>query len=389
MAKQSLLVADADPRSLRILDVALRKAGFSVATASDGAEAMRRLQREPPDLVLADVALPVTDGLALAKAIRADAKLAGTPVILISGAKDANLKLTALQAGADDFLGKPLLIKELTGRIKMLLASREQQKLAQRENQSSVSGAIGEMGLVDLIQSLDANGRSAIIACEEKDRAAQIWVRDGQVIDAEAGALWGDNAFYRVLGWEQGKFTAQFAPVDREARITSGTQALLAESVRRVDELQRLAEVLPLTSILKVDFEVLNKRLADLPDEVNGVIRLCDGVRTIAEVMERAPIDELSVLAVLQRLIEEKVLIQLAVSKGPKSKPSLAQWLGPNSVATPAPPIMGAHGRPISGDPTPIAPPVSDPPVATVFARPARASADSPQLTFDTPQIFA
>ena len=394
MAKQSLLVADADPRSLRILDVALRKAGFSVATASDGAEALRRIQRTPPDLILADVGLPGTDGVALCRAVRADARVADTPVILISSSKEAALKLSAQEAGADDFLGKPLLIKELTTRIRTLLTRREQENASERGSQSTLIGEIGEMGLVDLLQSLETSKRSGEVSCEEKERKGQIWVRDGQVVDAEAGALTGEAAFYRILGWESGKFLAQLQPIDREPRIEQGTPALLAESVRRVDELGRLAEVLPLSSILNVDLPALTKRLADLPDEVNGVIRLCDGVRTIAQVMERAPLDELSVLAVLQRLIDEKILIKFEPVKAPRSKPSLSAWLGPNSVATPAPPIMGAHGQPQSGDRTPIAPPVSDPPApySPSLSRPTRtdtprekANADSPQLMLDTP----
>ncbi len=403
MAKQSLLVADSDPRSLRILDVALRKAGFQVATASEGNEAWRRIQREPPDLLLADITLPGQDGIALCKALRADGRLAGTPVIIISTSKDAALKLAAHEAGADDFLGKPLLIKELTTRIRMLLARSEQQKQTARGSQANLAGSIGEMGLVDLFQQLDSDQRSAVIACDERDRRGRIWVRDGQVVDAESGALGGEAAFYRMLGWETGKFFAEFVLVDREARIEQSTQALLAESVRRVDELERLSQELPLATVLSVDFAALGKRLVDLPDEVNGVIRLCDGHRTIAQVMERAPVDELSVLAVLQRLIAERVLLRGDSPGVAKSKPSLMQWLGPDSVATPAPPIMGAHGFPQSGDPTPIAPPVSDPPtpiapeaapvavarsidpIETVVqpVEPQRASSDSPSAVFE------
>ena len=63
MPKQSLLVADADPRSLRILEVALRKAGFAVMTAADGAEALRKLQRSQPDLLLCELNLPGQDGV--------------------------------------------------------------------------------------------------------------------------------------------------------------------------------------------------------------------------------------------------------------------------------------------------------------------------------------
>ena len=336
MAKQSLLVADADPRSLRILDVALRKAGFQVGTASDGAEAQRRVQRSPPDLVLADLGLPGFDGISLCKAIRADPKLTGIPVILISADKDPRVRSQAIEAGADDFLGKPLLIKELTQRVRMLLVRREQQRMSLRGTPAALTGAIVDLGLIDVFQSLDGWKRSAVVGCEWGDKLAQVWVRDGQVVDCETGQLVGEAAFYRLLHWEGGNFRVEFGPVDREPRIEVSTQGLVLEAMRRVDEMGRLAESVPLSSKLSVDFSALAKRLADLPDEVNGVLRLLDGQRPLSEVIDRSPIDDLATLVVVQRLLNEKVLQHSAgETVKMKVKPTLDQWLGPDSPVQP------------------------------------------------------
>ncbi|MBS2022549.1 MAG: response regulator, partial [Deltaproteobacteria bacterium] len=378
MPKQSLLVADADPRSLRILDVALRKAGFQVGTASDGAEALRRIRAAPHDLVLADLALPGLDGLAFVKAVRADPALAALPVLLMGQAKDGHVKVNALEAGADDFLNKPLLIKEVTARIRMLLVQKDQQRLAQKGTPAALTGGVGDLGLVDLFQTLEAWRRSGVVFCQWDDKVAEVWVVDGQVIDAQLGPMTGEPAFYRLLNWEGGTFRVEFGPVEREARIEVGTQGLLLEAMRRVDEIGRIAEQLPLTQRLQVDFGELARRLADLPDEVNGVLRQIDGIRAISEVLERSPLDELSTLAVLQRLLNEKVLTKAEGGSKPPSKPSLASWLGPDSPASVPPPLHGgmspdgptAPGVPLSllqspeSDP-PVAPlaPVSQPPI--------------------------
>src|SRR2546421_13078136 len=117
MPKHNLLVADADPRTLRILDVALRRAGFAVATAGDGGEALRRIQRAVPDLVLADTGLPTQDGFELCRTLRADDRLGTIPILLMSGDRDPNIRIRAGEAAAGGFFQKPVVVKELAARI--------------------------------------------------------------------------------------------------------------------------------------------------------------------------------------------------------------------------------------------------------------------------------
>ena len=333
MPKQTLLVVDADPRNLRILEVALRKAGFAVVTAADGGEALRRLQRSPPDLLLCELSLPAQDGHSLCSAVRADERLAGLPVLLMNADRSAATRAKALEAGADDFLGKPLLIKELVTRVRMLLAQREQARYAQRGAPAALTGSVGDLGLVDLFTSLENWQKSATVVCEGEGRSARVWVRDGQVIDAEVEPLRGEAAFYRLLNWDSGAFRVEFGPVDRDPRTDAGTQALLMEGMRRIDEMGRVAEALPPSTVLAVDFPALAAHLADMPDELNGVLRLFDGHRTLREVVADSPLEDLSSVAVVQRLLADGVLVQAAAA-AMKRKPSLEQWLG----ATPPPP---------------------------------------------------
>jgi len=328
LPKQSLLVADADPRSLRILEVALRKAGFAVTTAADGAEALRKLQRSPPELLLCELSLPGQDGMALCRALRGDERLGGLPVLVMSADRAPATRAAALQGGADDFLLKPLLIKELVARIRVLLAHREQARNAERGVAAALTGSVGDLGLVDLFTSLENWQKTATVLCESGDgRSARVWVRDGQVVDAEVDPLTGEAAFYRLLNWESGSFRVEFGPVDREARTEAGTQALLMEGMRRIDEMARLAETLPLSSVLAVDFPALAAQLADMPDELNGVLRLFDGSRTTREVLSESPIDDLSTLGAVQRLMNDGVLVRGGAAS-PRPKPSLQQWLG-------------------------------------------------------------
>src|SRR5207302_2283186 len=133
---------------------------------------------------------------------------------------------------------------------------------------AALSGRVAHLGLLDLFNALEPWQKSAIVHCEDGERSARVWVRDGQVVDAEVETLVGEAAFYRLLGWEQGTFRVEFGSFPRTPRTEAGTQALLLEAMRRIDETGRLAELLPPTTVLGVDFDALARRLGDLPDEV-------------------------------------------------------------------------------------------------------------------------
>ena len=74
MAKQQLLLVDADSRSVRVLEVSLKKAGFSVTTAKDGQDALAKIEVSPPDLVLTDTRLPTMDGYALVRKLKGESR---------------------------------------------------------------------------------------------------------------------------------------------------------------------------------------------------------------------------------------------------------------------------------------------------------------------------
>src|SRR5438067_10204425 len=343
MPKHNLLVADADPRTLRILDVALRRAGFAVATAGDGGEALRRIQRAVPDLVLADTGLPTQDGFELCRTLRADDRFGTIPILLMSSDRDPQIRIRAGEAGADDCFEKPVLVKELVARVRELIAERMAAARAapvRPATPAALSGSVGDLGLVDLFNSLETWQKSAVVHCEDGERTARVRVQSGQVIDAEVETLAGEAAFYRLLGWEKGSFRVEFGSIARTPRTEAGTQALLLEGMRRIDEAARLVDQLPPTTVLGVDFDVLARRLGDLPDEVNGVLRLIDGRRTLREVIAGSSLDDLSTLAIAQRLLADGVVRkeeQPASEEAPK-KPSLEQWLGSEpTVWTPVP----------------------------------------------------
>ena len=114
----SVLIVEDDPNIRELLQMYLEKDGYAVTLATDGGQGLDKFRSIKPDLVLLDVMMPVMDGWAVCKAIRAEGN---TPVIMLTAKGETDDKVQGLKAGADDYVTKPFEMKELLARIEAVL----------------------------------------------------------------------------------------------------------------------------------------------------------------------------------------------------------------------------------------------------------------------------
>lgn len=311
MAKPQLLLVDADPRSVRVLEVSLKNEGFSVTTASDGADALEKLQFAVPDLILSDTRLPRVNGFELVSRLKENPELATIPVVFLTSDKSIEDKVRGLELGVEDYLTKPIFVRELITRVNILLARKTQQRIATGHvaARTRFSGSLEDMGVVDLLQTVEVSRKSGTAKVTNGQRQVTIYFREGRVVDAEHGQLRGEEAVYRALIWNSGRFEVEFTQIDNEEIISTSTQGLLMEGMRRIDEWGRLAEQLPsTTAVFDVDHEGLLDRLTEIPDELNAILRLIDGTRSLMVIIDESPFDDLSTLSVISKLYFEGLL---------------------------------------------------------------------------------
>ncbi|MBI5511270.1 MAG: response regulator [Deltaproteobacteria bacterium] len=117
-----------DNRDMRLFVSAVLKEEYSVHRAADGEEGWQRAQELGPDLIVSDVTMPWLDGYGLCERLRAHPPLAEVPVLLLTGVATAQLRAAGLAAGATDYLVKPFDPRELSARVKNLLAARQRTK---------------------------------------------------------------------------------------------------------------------------------------------------------------------------------------------------------------------------------------------------------------------
>jgi DNA-binding response OmpR family regulator len=116
MAK--ILIVDDEPKILRLVSDYLEAAGFAVATAHDGDEALMRVRTERPDLVILDLGLPGLDGLDVTRSLRRDGDL---PIIMLTARDDETDRIIGLELGADDYVTKPFSPREVVARVRAVL----------------------------------------------------------------------------------------------------------------------------------------------------------------------------------------------------------------------------------------------------------------------------
>ena len=121
MGSERILVVDDDKSIVKIVRGYLEQAGYEVLFAYDGNTALHSIRADNPDLLVLDVMLPDRDGWEITRTIRADARLAALPIILLTARVEDTDKIVGLELGADDYVTKPFNARELVARVRALL----------------------------------------------------------------------------------------------------------------------------------------------------------------------------------------------------------------------------------------------------------------------------
>jgi len=156
-SSKRILIVDDNPDNILLLRSRLESRGYAVESAEDGQIALEQVYLSPPDLVLLDVMMPRIDGMEVVRRLKNDKSLPFIPIILQTALDSTDDIVHGLNAGADDYITKPINFRELEARVKSLLRIQELQNvLAARERElSDANDRLKAMARTDVLTGLD------------------------------------------------------------------------------------------------------------------------------------------------------------------------------------------------------------------------------------------
>ena len=239
--KPKVLMVDDEVDFLTLLKLKLVNEGFDVVATDNSEEALKLMAREKPDLAVVDVVMPGMDGLAMFRKMReAGGELSDLPVIFLSGRDDSQVKVEALYLGAEDFLNKPVDLKELAARIRNIIRRDSRHRKGAASIGTGVVGDLKNLGIPDIVQTLHLGLKTACVTLKSAGgKEGRVYFENGRIRHCEVGKLSGEEAFYRLLYLQEGPFVISHGQTTQLRTIAMDEMQLMMEGLRRMDEEKR------------------------------------------------------------------------------------------------------------------------------------------------------
>jgi len=196
---------------------------YQVLIANNGKEALDHLIKDRVDIVISDIRMPDINGLDLLVKIKRE--YPETRVIIMTAYGSSDVQKEANRRGSVYYIEKPFEISDIRKIIINLIGKKK-----------GFRGKVFDVQLTDIIQ-MNCLGRltTALIITREGEKGV-IYFNEGEVVHAECGEARGTEAFYRIMGWEEGDFISNMGVSPTVQSIDQSWEHLLVEAVRRNDE---------------------------------------------------------------------------------------------------------------------------------------------------------
>jgi hypothetical protein len=304
-----ILIADGNRARAADLVAACQLRGLRTRQAPHGPAALEMALAELPELVVATDDLALIEADRLAEILRSNPRTQAVPFLFL-GVQPKHER----QSPFDEKLDHGAEPAEVARRAGGMLARRSRvDEVARGRGEEELAGRLAQVPLADVLQLLHLNRRSGTLELARRvpggrDERGRVLLRDGEVVQAQVGAVEDEKAVFRLLAWSEGSFAFRPGAAPADTRITAPTRALLLEGLRHLDEWKRVRSRLP-----GLDAEVrLRIQSGELPNVVQPltqeVLLLLEIYSRVGDVVDHSSYPDYQVLRTLHTLIERGIV---------------------------------------------------------------------------------
>lgn len=288
-----VMVIDPDASARSVLEVALTRDGFDVWSADNSEQGLELMAVERvPDVVVLESDLGGEDGFSLVSQLRGTARTAGVKVLLLARPNERDVAELAEVVGVDGFIQKPAFARDVAALVRLELARRDGLAMTFQ------SGHLPPAALLRAVLSTPRSGELVVA-----DGRGQVRFAEGHVTDVRFEGKGDLEALTRALAFTRGSYSVRLCEVPAPGEFVCGLRDLVQRVMPRLARWAKVVErSLPLDARLGVDFGRLSAWLDAMPDEVNRIVQLFDGHRSVEDVVADSPFDETLTLEVATRL---------------------------------------------------------------------------------------
>jgi hypothetical protein len=305
---------EADRQAAESLTAGFGREGIPVVVRSTIAALVDDVK--PDDLVLISAGFEDQgqDGVAAVAAVRARHGAApvperGRPAIIVLG--DAERRGAALAAGANAFAAKPAFVKDVVTLARVLSMPKPD------ADPPRWAGELEGLHLYYIVRALAAAGMTGILTLHRGMRRGELRFFEGELTSAQVGALHGQAAFHHLLLWPDAGFDLRAESVVRRQQIPLTPAELQKDAERFLRDFHELSDGLSPASIYEADAAKAAEHAAEIPPAAQPVLRLFDGARSLADVIEESEVGLAETVRDASRLVGLGVLRKAAVRRSP------------------------------------------------------------------------
>lgn len=301
MKRKRIFIFDYAEQDIVELRRSLINSGYEVLVYQDPENLALYLEKQTPDLIVVETRLPGLDLAEFISSVRAAFTDRIFPIVATSALRTIEERIQVFELEIDEFIYKPYEPEEAVVRIENLIKECAQVAAKAPVTSRGFSGALAEMTLVDLLQTLEVGKKTGVITLSKSGAEGKVYVSDGEVVNAQLGALEAKQALLRMFTWSEGHFYVEMLAHEQPKVIADSTQDLVSEGMTRQFRWEQLVKELPSLRTVVVAAATSPDAPPMTVDEEEIHSRL-NGSKSILEIVEECKFDDLKALRLLKSL---------------------------------------------------------------------------------------